>query len=70
MHGYGDIFSRRTLWLEVASTNKNPNDIVEFFLTIVQQLCDLVDGVPGMVRTDKGTENMWVSIIQRLYIKA
>ena len=66
MHGCSDIFSRRTLWLEVGSTNKNPNNIVEFFLRIVQQLCDLVDGVPGVVRTDKGKENTWVSIIQRL----
>ena len=61
MHGCISGFSRRILWLEVGSTN-NPNVIVEFFLSTVQQL----GGVPRMVRSDKGTENMWVSIIQRL----
>ena len=62
VHGCVDGFSRRILWLEVGSTNNNPNVIVDYFLSTVQQL----GGVPRVVRTDKGTENMWVSIIQRL----
>ena len=33
-----------------------------FFLSTVLQL----GGVPRVVRADKGTENMWVSIIPRL----
>ena len=60
MHGCVDGFPQRILWLEVGSTSNNPNIIVEFFLSTVQQL----GGVPRVVRTDKGTENMWVSIIQ------
>ena len=62
VHGCVDGFSRRILWLEVGSTNNNPNVIVDYFLSTVQ----LLDGVPRMVRTDKGTENIWVSIMQRL----
>ena len=50
------------LWLEVGSTNNNPNVVVEFFLSTVQHL----GGVPRVVRTDKGTENRWVSVIQWL----
>ena len=45
MHGFVDGFSLRILWLEVGSTNYNPNVIVEFFLSTVQQL----GGVPRVV---------------------
>ena len=62
VHGCVDGFSQRILWLEVGSTNNNPNVTVDFFLSTVQQL----GGVPRVVCTGKGTENMWVSIIQRL----
>ena len=61
MRGCVDGFSQRILWLEVGSTN-NPNITVEIFVSTVQQL----GGVPRVVRADKGTENMWVAIIQRL----
>ena len=47
-------FLRRRLWLEVGSTNNNPNVISDFFLSTVQQL----GGVPRAARTDKGIGNM------------
>lgn len=48
--------------LEVGSTNNNSNVIVGYFLSTVQQL----GVVPRTLRTDKGTENVWVSTVQRL----
>ena len=62
IHAGIDGFSRRLLWLEVSTTNKNPNVVVDYFLSTVQQL----GGVPRLVRTDKGTENVWVSAMQKL----
>jgi hypothetical protein len=62
VHACIDGFSQRLLWLEVCTMNKNPNVIVNYFLSTVQQL----GGVPRLVRTDKGTENVWISVMQRL----
>lgn len=62
VHAGIDGFSRRLLWLEVSTTNKNPNVVVDYFLSTVQQL----GGVPRLVRADKGTENIWVSAMQKL----
>lgn len=62
VHACIDGFSRRLLWLEVSTTNKNPNVIVDYFLSTVQQL----GGVPRLVRTDKGTENVWIAVMQKL----
>ena len=42
VHGCIDGFSRRILWLEVGSTNKDAKVVVNHFLGTVQQL----DGVP------------------------
>ena len=62
VHGCVDGFSRRILWLEVNVTNKNPNVMLHHFLCTVQQL----EGVPRLLRTDLGTENVWISAIQKL----
>lgn len=62
VHGCTDGFSRKILWLEVASTNKNPAVCLTFFLETVSQL----KGVPKMVRMDKGTENVLMADIQTL----
>ena len=48
--------------LEVGSTNNNSNVIVGYFLSTVQQL----GVVPRTLHTDMGTENVWVSTVQRL----
>ena len=53
VHGAVDGFSKRILWLEVNSTNKNPRVIASNYLNAVQQL----GGVPRRMRCDRGTEN-------------
>ena len=62
VHACIDGFSPRLFWLEVSTTNKHPNVIGDYFLSTVEQL----GGVPRLVRTDKGTENIWISVMQRL----
>ena len=61
MHGCIDGFSRRLIWLEVGSANKNPDVIGKYYLNAVKQ----VGGVPQNVRSDDGTEN---SLIEALHI--
>lgn len=52
MRGCADGFSRRLLWLEVGSTNKNSEVIAKFYLDTVKQL----GGTPRKIRSDDGTE--------------
>ena len=49
--------------MEVGSTNKNPRFIAWHYLDTVQQL----GGVPRLVRSDKGTENVVVRDLQQLF---
>ena len=63
VHGCIDGFSRRILWLEVASTNNDPRVVADYFLSTIQQL----GGVPRLIRTDKGTENSMVAVLQQLF---
>lgn len=53
IHGAIDGFSRRILWLEVASSNSDPAVIGSYFLNCVKQL----HGCPPNARTDPDTEN-------------
>ena len=53
VHGCIDGFSRRLLWLEVGTTNKDPEVIAKYYLDAVKQL----GGVPRKMRSDDGTEN-------------
>ena len=55
-----DGFSRRLVWLEVGSINKNPDAIVKYYLDAVKR----VRGVPQKVRSYDGTEN---SLIEALH---
>ena len=63
IHGAVDGFSRRILWLEANSTNKNPSMIASHYLSTVQQL----DGVPVRMRCDKGTENTIIGVLQQFF---
>ena len=58
-----DRFSRRILWLEASSINKNPSVIASHYLSTVQQL----EGVPVRMRCDRGTENTSIGIVQQLF---
>ena len=63
IHGAMDGFSRRILWLEVNSTNKNPRVIASHYLDTVEQL----GGVPKRLRCDKGTENVVIGTLQQFF---
>ncbi|XP_016842846.1 uncharacterized protein LOC107981423 [Nasonia vitripennis] len=61
IHGGIDGFSRKILWLEVASSNNNPDIISYYYLKTVQKF----DLLPTLVRSDKGTENCIVESLQQ-----
>ena len=63
IHGTIDGYSRRILWLEVNSTNKNPRVIANHYLATVGQL----KGVPQRIRSDLGTENTNISFLQKYF---
>ena len=61
IHGGIDGFSRRILWLEIASSNKDPRIVCSFFLHCVHEN----DGVPKKVVGDRGKENIYIAATQR-----
>ena len=61
VHGCINGFSRRIMWLEVASTNNDPSIVAKYFLDTIKQ----IKGSPSIVRADYGTENVKVAGIQR-----
>ena len=61
IHGCVDGFSRKVLWLKTSTTNNNPKVIAYYYLKCVQNL----NCVPSVVRSDKGTENTIVEILQQ-----
>ena len=63
IHGAIDGFSRRIVWLEVASSNNDPRIISQYFLDYVRQL----GGTARIVRGDRGTENGNLAAIQRFF---
>ena len=63
IHGAVDGFSRRILWLEANSTNKNPGMIASHYHSAVQQL----EGVPVRMRCDKGTENIIIGVLPQFF---
>jgi len=63
IHGAIDGFSRRILWLEVGPSNNNPRVIATYFHDCIQEL----GGTPHICRSDRGTENVNVSAMQRFF---
>lgn len=61
VHGAIDGFSRKMLWLQVGFTNNDPRYIAKFFMEYVR----CINGVPCVVRGDRGTEISIVRDIQR-----
>jgi len=59
VHGGIDGFSRRLIWLEVGTTNNNPEVITKFYLDAVKQ----VGSLPRKVRSDDGTDNSMVAAV-------
>lgn len=60
IHGCIDGFSRKVLWLEVASTNNDPSVTAYYFLKTVKCL----KFVPTIVRSDRGSENGLIGELQ------
>ena len=54
IHECIDGFSRRIMWLEVATTNNHSRLVAKYFLDTIRQ----VGGAPSIVHTDYGTENV------------
>ena len=61
IHGAIDGFSRRVLWLEAGPSNNDPKIIAKYFIDCIRE----VGGVPKLIRSDCGTENIYVAGIQR-----
>ena len=62
VHGCIDCFSRRILWLEAGRSNNDPYQIAYYFCKLVLGL----NGVPYLIRADRGTENCNVEMLQTL----
>ncbi|KAK6178305.1 hypothetical protein SNE40_010196 [Patella caerulea] len=60
IHGCIDGYSRKILWLEVASTNKDPFVICSYFARCIKE----INGIPLKIRADRGTENVHVELMQ------
>ena len=63
VHGAIDGFSRRILWLEVASSNNDPKIVAQYYLDYVRQS----SATERIIRGDRGTENGNVAAIQRFF---
>eukprot|EP00111_Clytia_hemisphaerica_P012956 TCONS_00038062-protein len=63
IHGCIDGFSRNILWLEIASSNKDPSVVCNFYLNQIHR----ISGVPRKVVGDRGTENIYIAASQRFF---
>lgn len=59
IHGY----SRRSLWLEVASSNNEPSIVAQSFFDYV----NLLGGSARIIRSNRGTENVNIAVMQRFF---
>ena len=60
VHGCIDGFSRRIIWLETGSSNKDPEIIASYFISTVKN----INRVPRKIMSDDGTENSLIEPIQ------
>lgn len=60
IHGCICGYSRRILWLELVTSNNDPNITARLYLDSVQKL----KGCPRVVRSDCGTENCLIAAMQ------
>lgn len=63
LHGAVDGFSRKILWLEVSTTNNDPIVISHYYLKLIKQ----IRFAPKILRTDRGTENIYCKDLQRFF---
>ena len=63
IHGCIDGFSRKIIWLKAHNSNNDPYIIGGYYLQSVKEL----GGCPFRVRTDFGTENGNMEVMQRVF---
>jgi hypothetical protein len=63
IHGAIDGYSRRVLWLEVSSSNNDPEIVGKYYADYV----DTIEGTSRIIRADRGTENVNVEALQRFF---
>jgi hypothetical protein len=61
VYGCIDGYSRKILWLRAASTNNDPSVVCTYFTEALRD----IQGLPNVVRADRGTENVNVEQMQR-----
>lgn len=64
VHGCIDGFSRKLIWLDVATTNKDPTVVAVYYLKALKEF----NLIPCQIRADKGTENVWIESMQ-IYLR-
>ncbi|KAH3719823.1 hypothetical protein DPMN_062707 [Dreissena polymorpha] len=60
INGCIDGYSRCVIWLEAATTNSDPKIVANYFMDSVRKK----GGCPKRVRTDLGTENVYIEQMQ------
>lgn len=63
IHGCIDGFSRKLLWLEVATSNNKPEIIAHYYITTIEKL----NLLPTLIRSDCGTENCLIESLQQSF---
>ena len=63
IHGCVDGFSRKVLWMQVASTNNDSLVVANYFLRCVKKF----EIAPKRLRMDKGTENIYCEDLQQFF---
>ena len=63
IHGAIDVFSRRTLWIEVCPSNNNPRIITRYFLDTVRKWGSWLQ----VYRCDVSTDNTKIEELQVLF---
>lgn len=61
IHGCIDGYSRKIIWLKVASSNNNTKYISWYFLNALKD----TKCVPTLLRSDRGTENSIIALLQK-----
>ncbi len=59
-----DGFSRYIVWMSVYKTNNDPSVIAGYFVDAVRE----IGGMPAVVRSDMGTENGTIEVIQKAVV--
>lgn len=61
IHGAVDGFSRKVLWLKAGYSNNDPKLIAKSYLDFIRD----INGVPKIIRCDRGTENV---LVRRIHV--